>query len=50
MSSIDDDVHTARMIAWQANTNGEQIDPERILAVLGWPDDTEIRRWKQEQD
>lgn len=45
-----DDVHAARMIAWQANENGEALDPGAILDVLGRPDDTEIRRWKQKQD
>lgn len=37
------------MIAWQANENCAQLDPGDILDVLGRPDATEIRRWKQER-
>lgn len=45
-----EDIHKARRIAWRANENCEQLDPSDILDVLGQPDDTEIRHWKQEQE
>lgn len=49
-TALMDDVHAARMKAWQASQNGEALDPGDILDILGRPDETEIRRWQQEQE